>query len=613
MCGICGLAYADSDRPVSAATLSRMRDLIAHRGPDGAGDVTHEGVGLAHRRLSIIDVEGGAQPLANEDGSIWVTFNGEIYNHLELRADLLRRGHKFRTRCDTEVLVHLYEEHGDAFPRLLNGIFAFGLHDRRRHRVLLARDHLGVKPLFYGQGVDVLAFGSEIRPVLAGLGIRPEIRTDSLQEYMVFRYICAPRTFVKGVFRLPPAHVAIWEKGTLRLQRFWDPPSNSGPAVSLEQAEEELHDLLAKAVDRQLMSDVPLGVFCSGGVDSGLVTVYAARTVGPGLASFSFGFDEPGWDETPLAADTARRAGAQHRVLRGEPGEFLAWNRRLAALSDEPVSHPNSVALAQLSQFARQHVKVVLTGEGADELFCGYPRYKIARAHAALQKAPRLAVRALAAILRHAPEHRLRKLGALLPLAPAAQHIFNSAFVDGDVVARITGHDLGDALLERRAVLDEIAWAPDATDTLSRYEMKTYLVSALERLDRVSMASGLEARVPLLDIELVEWGTRLPAAVKLAGGRNKAVLKRLGERTLSSKVTAGPKSGFGLPLDAWFRTPQFQDFIAEIGDPSHPATTHFDGRLLRTIRDDHAQHRAEHGELLWLLANVYLWYDGVAA
>ena len=613
MCGISGIAHAQRECSVSVDLLREMRDALTHRGPDGAGLITYEGVGLAHRRLSIIDVQGGAQPLANEDSTIWVTFNGEIYNFQRLRGELIARGHQFSTRCDTEVLVHMYEEYGDDFPTRLNGIFAFAIHDRRRGRVLLARDHLGVKPLFYAVQDETLFFGSEVRSVLIGMEERPRISTEALQEYLTFRYICAPRTFVEGVHRLLPGHVAIWQDGHLQLKRYWRPPEPMVPAdsVGLDEYVEELDHRLRVAVDRQLMSDVPLGVFCSGGVDSGLVTSYAARTAGDGLASFSFGFVEREWDETSLASDSAERARTTHHVLRTGKDEFLDWMQRLIRLDVEPLSHPNSVALGQLSSLARQSVKVVLTGEGADELFCGYPRYRIAGLQGNLTSLPRGALRALASGLAVVPGHRARKLRELIALDPTDQYLLNSAFVPPEQVERITGRSLNGAFRERRALLAYVATS-DAIDTLSRYETLTYLVSALERLDRVSMANGLEARVPLLDIELVEWALALPSGVKVRDGRSKAILKQLGERWLAPQITRGRKSGFGLPLDEWFRSKPFAELMNQLGDANHPATSLFDAAHVRSIRNSHLR-GANWGEALWLISNVYLWHDFVAS
>ena len=589
-----------------------MRDAMSHRGPDGAGIVALPGATLAHRRLSIIDLEHGDQPMTNEDESVWVTFNGEIYNFLALRDELAARGHRFRTRCDTEVLVHAYEEYGDDFVRRLNGMFAFALVDLRRQRVLLARDHLGIKPLFLAHVEGGLAFASEIKGVLPALDRRPALRRESLQEYLIFRYVAWDRTFYEGVERLPPGHLAVWENGRLRTRRYWSPAVAADRAdVSLGEAADALDGHLARAVESQLISDVPLGAFCSGGVDSGLVTSYAARG-SSGFKSFSVGFEDPAWDETSLARDSALRAGAQHHVVVSTPHGLEAMVQRLIHHHDEPLSHPNSVPLYVLSALARQHVKVVLTGEGADELFGGYPRYHLAGLRGSLEPMPGAMRRAASALLRFLPGHRAEKAAKLLPLSLDDSILLNSAYVDPSVVASLTGSSVSAALEPRRQLVAETLRPRDAIGSISRYEMLTYLPCALDRMDRMSMAHGLEGRVPFLDIPLVEWGLGLHSSLKVGVRANKRVVKQLARKYLGPRVVDGPKSGFGLPLDAWFRGPELSGIVDRLRDPGHPAASHFDPTVLQRILREHGAGTHAHGEVLWLLANVYLWAEANA-
>ncbi|HSU13298.1 asparagine synthase (glutamine-hydrolyzing) [Longimicrobium sp.] len=611
MCGICGIALAAPDARVDAARVVRMRDTLAHRGPDGAGVRCELNVGLGHRRLSVVDLAGGAQPLSNEDGTVWVTFNGEIYNFPELARELRSRGHAFRTRSDTEVLAHGYEEWGDTLPARLNGMFAFAVHDLRRRRVLLARDHFGIKPLFYSVTPHGLFFGSEIKAVLAGTGAAAEPSSERLHEYLAFRYVAGANTFFRGVHRLPPAHAAVWEDGSLRVWEYWNPPApGDDDRSTLAEARDELEAHLERAVRMQLMSDVPLGAFCSGGVDSGLVTGYAARARGARTLSFSVGFDDPAWDETPLARDSAARAGTEHQVLPLRPGDVEPLLARLIGFYDEPLSHPNAVPLYLLSRFARREVTVVLTGEGADEVFGGYPRWHLARPSGA----PAPLRRALAAAAGLLPGHRAARLAALLPLAPGDALILNSAFVAPERVERLTGGAMGGAMDERRRLLAEArAAGGDPVATLSRYELRTYLESALDRMDRVSMAVGLEARVPFLDVRMVEWALRLPTRLKIAGTENKRVVKALAERRLSPRVARGRKSGFGLPLADWFRGGPLAGVLERLRDPAHPAAAHFDAAEVRALVAAHATGAADHSEALWLLANVYLWHEVHAA
>ena len=609
MCGICGIAHAARDRPVDREALQRMCDMLAHRGPDGAGAHVEAGVGLGHRRLSIIDVAGGAQPLSNEDGTVWVSFNGEIYNHRELATRLAGMGHTFRTHSDTEVLVHAYEAWGDALVGELNGMFAFALHDVTRNRVLLARDHLGIKPLFYRINDDSLQFASEIKALFVGDSRPPRARRESLQEYLIFRYIAGGNAFHEEVQRLPAAHVAVWEHGRLSLHRYWSPPLDEAPSGGLRLAADVLEEHLARSVRSQLMSEVPLGAFCSGGVDSGLVSAYAADSSTHRLETFAVGFRDPAWDERALAEDTARRIGAAHHTVVAEPEEFCGLLPPLVWYHDEPLSHPNTIPLYQLSRFARQFVTVVLTGEGADELFCGYPRYHIARWRAAADVLPRAARHALAGIVARNSGHRAAKLGDSLERGLEEALLFNSAYVAPELVARLTGNPVDSALSERRALLASAQSDWGAVATLSRYELLTYLGCALDRMDRMSMACGLEGRVPFLDVPLVEWAVRLAGRLKLSGTQNKRVVKTLARRRLNPAIALGAKSGFGVPLGAWFRSPVFAPLLDRLCDPDHPAADMFDRREVRRLTDVHTAGAADHGEALWLLSNVYVWAE----
>lgn len=610
MCGICGVAYSDPSRPVAERLLEGMRDRIAHRGPDGLGLRRWPGAGIAHTRLSIIDLAGGAQPLANEDESVWVTFNGEIYNYRELTALLEDRGHRFRTRSDTEVLVHLYEEFGLDFPARLNGMFALALYDRERRRTVLVRDHLGIKPLFYAVTSKGLFYGSNVSTVLAGADLSPTIRRESLQEYLIFRYVAGDRSFFEGVHRLPGGHLAVWEQGRLELRRFWElAPQPDRGRRHPEALAEELDRRLRQSVTDQLVSDVPVGTFCSGGVDSGLVTGYAAASTGADLDSFSVGFDESAWDETPMARDTAERFGTRHHVLRARAEDVPELLPELVARHEEPLSHPNSVPLYQLSRFARERVKVVLTGEGADELFCGYPRYHIARLRGLLEGVP-VGVLRLTGALRALPGHRVDKLADLLPLPLEDSLLLNSAYVAPDRVADLTGEPVAPALTHRRQLLRRASRGTrDATAALSRYELLTYVGCALDRMDRMSMAWGLEARVPFLDVDLVEWGAGLSSSVKLRGTETKWLLKQVARGRLSDAIVDGGKSGFGLPLGAWFRRPAFDGLVDRLCDPQHPAAGHVRSEGVAEIVREHRNGEHDHGEILWLLANLYVWTE----
>ena len=612
MCGICGFAYSDTNRPIERERLQRMHQAIEHRGPDGLGEHLARGVALGHRRLSIIDLAGGRQPLSNEDGSVWVAFNGEIYNYQGIADRLKQLGHRFRTRSDTEVLVHAYEEYGVDFVRQLNGMFAFAIHDLRRDRVVLGRDHLGIKPLFYSVTDEGLFFGSEIKTLLAATHAAPDIDRDALQEYLIFRYTAGERTLFRGIRRLPPGHVGIWADGALAVRRFWTindvQPADAG---SMSAAAAHLDDALERSVEAQLMSDVPLGTFCSGGVDSGLVTAYAARKHQGDLHTFSVGFDDPAWDETALARNTAARYETVHHTVTCTAEHLVEHLPRLIRYNDEPLSHPNSVPLYVLSRLAREHVTVVLTGEGSDELFCGYPRYLMAKARRMMQPLGGGSLRVAGGILGRLGGRRARLFADLLRRPDADAAIYNSAYVAPERAAVLTGFAVAGALDERRALLERATRVNDPVGSLSRYEMTTYLGCALDRMDRMSMAVGLEGRVPFLDVSLVEWGAALPAGMKLRGMRAKAIVKEVAAARLSREVTHGPKSGFGLPLGEWFRSTRLRQLTDRLRDASHPAAELLDQRAVVSLLDEHQKGLTDHGQALWMLLNIYLWHEEV--
>lgn len=613
MCGIVGFVHSENSRPADRDTLLKMRARLAHRGPDGYGEYVTHGAALGHTRLSVIDIALSAQPMPNEDGSVWVTFNGEIYNYKELRESLIDAGHTFRTAGDTEVLVHGYEEWGTELPTKLNGMFAFAILDKQRNQTILARDHFGIKPLFYSIAGGSLVFASEIKALLAW-GIEPEVDREALAEYLTFRYMVRPRTFFKGIQSIPAGTLAVWRDGRLSMQEYWSPsqvPSETGGSTA-----EHLYQYLNRGVSSQLMSDVPLGTFCSGGVDSGVVTAYASNlSTGP-LHTFSVGFNEAGWDESVLARKNAARAGSIHHTVTASAADIPALLKKLIWYNDEPLSHPNSVPIYMLSRLAREYVTVVLTGEGADELFCGYPRYRLAYFRGTKlgqwlcgESSPNSALRIAGALLRSAPSRKARRIGELIPLPTGGQFIYNSAYCDPGLVHRLTGVDVDEVLGYRKQILARCAVPDNPIATMSRYEASTYLGCALDRMDRMSMASGLEGRVPFLDMPLAELALSLPASHKIDGTSTKVILKKLAAGVLDPNVVRARKSGFGLPLDDWFRMPAFNDMLATLSDRLHPAALYFDMIEVERIIQYHKEGRHNFGEILWLLSNVFSWME----
>ena len=604
MCGICGILTSNPRTPVDAERLIRMRDVIAHRGPDDADIWCHRNVGFGHRRLSVIDVAGGHQPLSNEDATVWVAFNGEIYNFESLMAELSRRGHRFRTRSDTEVLVHAYEEWGDAFVTRLNGMFAFSLYDIRRERLLLARDHFGIKPLMYAETRAGLFWGSEIKAVLAGSGLAPAASPEGVSEYLAFRYRAGDTTFFSGVNRLPAGHIGVWENGALRLTQYWRPPGLTRPTQPLSPAD-DLSDALSQATHSQLVSDVPLGAFCSGGLDSGLVTAFATRERDVPTHTFSVGFASSEWDESALARANAQRFGTEHHTITLQPGDFLSTIGDAIWHHDEPLSHPNTIPFVKLSRLAREHVTVVLTGEGADELFGGYPRYHIARLAHATRTWGIGTRRMLASALGRLPGRRVQRAGELTSLSYEESLIYNSAYSDPGVVETLTGVPV--PLAARRQLLGESLVPNDAVASLTRYELRTHLACLLDRMDRATMAERLESRVPFLDVPLAEWALQLASSTKLRGRGNKVVVRQLAKQLLPPQVASARKSGFGLPIGDWLRR-EAKTLTERLRDPSHPAARHFSPPALAETLSQFDR-GAPNSDLVWLLVNVYLWYE----
>jgi asparagine synthase (glutamine-hydrolysing) len=376
MCGIVGIVYKNQEKTVSETEVVGMRDLLVHRGPDDHGIFIDGNVGLGHRRLSIIDLSSGHQPMTNEDETLWIVFNGEIYNFQNLREDLLNKGHTFKTKSDTEVILHLYEEKGEDCPAALNGIFAFAIWDKKNRSLFLARDHMGIKPFYYSETRDAFLFSSEIKSIVRSGHVEARCNEKVIPEYFIFRHVSGQNTLFQGIKSLLPAHSMVFKDGEVQTKDYWSPfPREKERHISFDVAAEELSWLIQDSVKKQLISDVPLGTFCSGGVDSSLVTAMASRLVGRPINTFSVGFHENGYDETVYARMVSEQYGTSHHEVRLTNEEFTELLPRMIWHNDEPLNFANSIQIYAISKLAKKHVTVVLTGEGADELFGGYPRY----------------------------------------------------------------------------------------------------------------------------------------------------------------------------------------------------------------------------------------------
>ncbi|MGE0453607.1 MAG: asparagine synthase (glutamine-hydrolyzing) [Vicinamibacteria bacterium] len=618
MCGIAGIVSLSRALPIEAQRLRQMRDSLAHRGPDGAGEHFDGPVALGHRRLAIVDVAGGAQPMPNEDDSVWISFNGEIYNHLALRPGLEALGHRYRTRSDTETILHLYEEEGERCVERLRGMFAFAIWDQRRRQLLLARDRLGIKPLYYAVAGGELLFASEIKALLAG-GLRPELNAGALPEFLANRFVAGEETLFKGVRRLLPGRTLRWSAADGFVERrYWELPAGERqPAEPSGDAALDLRERLREAVSAHLMSDVPLGIFLSGGLDSSGLLALMAPLVPDRVRSFAVGFAEREADELRFARMAARAAGCRHSELVVTPRQFFDELPRLVWHEDEPIAFPSSVPLFLLSRLAREQVKVVLTGEGADELFLGYERYRLTAWNARLGRPyweliPHAARRHIAGLARALPAG-VRRYAArsFLALEPGPRSLFceNFAVFPGALLRRVLAEP---ALLAGRDPHGETlrAYAEaggDLLDRMSRTDLQTYLVRLLMKQDQMSMAASIESRVPYLDHGLVEHVAALPGSLKLRGLTTKLLLRSALRDLVPRPILSRRKMGFPVPVGRWLRGPFWSAVRELVLSPRALERGLLDAGEVRRLAEAHRSGREDHGDRLWLLLNLEIW------
>ncbi len=613
MCGICGIFNFETKAPADRVALERAATAMAHRGPDDQGFYVDGELGLGNRRLSIIDLPGGHQPLSNEDESVWITFNGEIYNYRELREKLLARGHRFRTSSDTETLVHLYEDRGEAFLDPLRGMFALALWDSRQRRLLLARDRLGVKPLFYRLGSGSLAFASELRALRELTPTPLEIDPQAVFDFFGFRYIPAPNTFYRGIQKLPPGHFLVADANGARVQCYWDiPPEEDAPRKAEEVASEVL-EKLREAVRLRLISDVPLGVFLSGGTDSSAVTALMAELGARPLRTFSVGFAEPRYSELPFARQVATRYGAEHHELLVAAEHLTEELPRLVAFRGEPIAEPTDVALYLVSRLAAQSVKVVLAGEGGDELFAGYPKYAADRLAGVVSALPQDMTRTLARWLPYRQRRAKLALEALSIRDEAERSatwfasfsreereaLFSRDFlaqVDATHPARVFARYLervrDRSPLKRMLYADLKIWLPD---------------NLLLRGDLMTMAASIEERVPFLDHQLVELAARVPTRLLTRGFRTKVLLKQALRPYLPPETMNRRKVGFAVPIGEWFRKP-LKSLVADLVLSTEARTRgYFNPRNMERFVREHFNGVRDRQKQLWALVNFELW------
>jgi asparagine synthase (glutamine-hydrolysing) len=599
MCGICGIHNPTGVAPEDRAVVRRMMERLEHRGPDGEGSWAGSQAVLGHRRLAIIDLAGGHQPLFNETNEVGVILNGEIYNYRELSRELKGAGHRFRTASDTEVLVHGYEEWGDRFVERLRGMFAFALWDEPRRRFLLGRDRFGVKPLYYAETGERLLFASEIKALFADPAAPRRLNAARLAEYLAFRSVAGEETLFEGVREVAPGALHIYEGGRRTERRYWSPEVPATDAGAGGDLLERGRELLSDAVGARLVSDVPLGTITSGGLDSSLVSAVAAELTPQAIDTFCVGFADPAYDERPFARAVAERIGSRHHTIEVSPEEIERELDRLTWAHDEPLTHPNSIPMHLIFRDAKERVgvTVLLSGEGADEVFGGYEWYAVALRRDRLRRLPGLSLAASAS-------PALGRLATLKKVMRRDYLFAANAVSDRETVSRLVAG--GEDYLRRRAAM----WprGVESADGLFVYDQRTYLAPLLQRQDRMSMAAGLEAREPFLDHAMAEWANALPAEVKLAGGTRKALLKQLAAHWLPAEIIHRRKVGFEMPLGLWLRRGgQLSHRVQALRDPNSPAGAMVERAEVERLIAEHDRGAANHANVLWSLVALDSW------
>ena len=619
MCGICGIVTREPNR-ISTTVLQQMCQTLIHRGPDDKGYRVDEYVGLAMRRLSIIDLVTGQQPISNEDGTIWLIFNGEIYNYSQLRADLLQKGHTFTSKSDSETIIHAYETYGDRCLEHFNGMFAFAIWDEPRRRLLLARDRLGIKPLYYWATDEQIIFGSELKALLVHPAVPRQIDPIALDHLLTLEYIPSPRTIFQHVAKLPPSTCLVWEDGRCHTNSFWQVPTNLPIPTNEADCVEQLRELIDDAVRLQLVSDVPLGAFLSGGLDSSTIVAAMSEAATEQVRTFSIGFADTTYSELPYARAVATHFGTYHEEAILQPN-IADLAEKLISHLDEPIADFSILPTYLVSQLARQHVTVALSGDGGDELFGGYDTYVAQNADRFYSYLPTgLRQRFLPTLL------------DLLPPQPAKKGLINKAkrFVEGGALPAALQHTRWMIFLNEadknhlyQPALREGVDGHSTALLLSHFQqaasfeplaqqqyvdIKTYLAdNILTKVDRMSMAASLEARVPLLDYRIVEFALNLPAHLKLHRGQTKVILRRAMSGRLPQAILQKPKQGFSIPLKHWLCSslrPMMTDLLAP---DSVRQRGYFQPQTIQKWVTEHLNGHANHSHRLWALMLLELW------
>ncbi len=623
MCGIAGIIGPDikADAEAAAGLIARMCGVISHRGPDDEGHYVTDEVAIGMRRLAIIDVATGRQPISNEDGSVWIVFNGEIYNHHELRRELIERGHQFTTRSDTETIVHLYEEEGERCVERLRGMFGLAIWDWRNRSLFLARDRAGKKPVHYALIGDTLVFGSEIKSLLQYSKLTREVNHEALSDYLSFGYIPDPLTAFKGIYKLPPGHTLTFRDRTIRTRQYWDfnypevSERNLGSGVTESDYIARLRELLAEAVRIRLESEVPLGAFLSGGIDSSTVVALMAREIGRPVQTFSIGFNESSFDELKYARLTAERYRTDHHEFIVTPEiarivEEIVWHH------DEPFADVSSIPTYIVSKMAREHVTVVLSGDGGDEVFGGYERYIIEEQRRRYEHIPGFIRRNLLLNLSRALPHGAygkRFLGNIA-LDAGPRYVDNIAYFNEEAKRNLLSPELWRALegYSSATAFERLYAAPSSgsrVDHLMYLDSKTYLPGdILVKVDRMSMAHSIETRAPLLDHKLIEYAQTIPSSFKLRDLETKYIFKQAVLDLVPPEIIDRPKKGFDVPIRHWFNH-ELREMLDDILTDSRTRSRgYFNHDAVIRILNDHRRGVRDQARHLWGLLILELWH-----
>ncbi len=621
MCGICGVTYFDRERNVLEPEVKSMCDVIRHRGPDDEGWITKGNYGIGMRRLSIIDLFTGRQPISNEDGSIWIVFNGEIYNHVELRDELIKKGHKFQTKCDTEAIVHAYEEYGEECPKKLNGMFGFAILDLRKRILFLARDRLGIKPLYYYHDSRKFAFGSELKSILQVPNIPREVDLRALDLFLTFEYIPSPYSIFQGIRKLPPGHSLTLKDGRINIKEYWDLNFDEKEVPEGELCE-QLLELFQDAVKIRLMSDVPLGAFLSGGIDSSAIVAMMSRVMDRPVKTFSIGFKEDTYNESHYAQQIANHFNTEHHVEIIEPNA-LELTEKLVGFLDEPFGDFSIFPTYLVSKMARKHVTVSLSGDGGDELFAGYDTYIANKAGRAYERLPGLLRSAMHPILNRIPPtekkkgliNRAKRFVEGMELPADLEHTRWMIFLQEAEKNKLYSNDVQDMLngSDSFEFIRNYFNRVNTSDPLNRQlyvDIKSYLVDdILVKVDRMSMATSLETRVPFLDHRFVEFSATIPSRLKLQGKNTKYLLKKAMGGILPPQILNRGKEGFSIPIKNWLKE-DLKPLMLEVLDQQKiKREGFFNANYVEQLKKEHLSGKQNHSHRLWSMMVFGIWQD----